>query len=315
VNEIKVWWHGIAALPATRQDHAYYALRRVWDDHTMAGNRGFYRVGSEDHVTPALFQNWALFPDTNWVAALIGDAGGEAGRVSRVRWAYACEEILDAQLRPFHGRDFVIPDIMLTYEDENGPALLVFEVKKPGTAAEPADARKLTSYVDLPSMRTIKRRFGCLLVSQQVAEKSRQACAGKWPVLTWEHLSELQLAATSEMKLPITIRDQVSYWIKHHFSRYGVFRNVAPSQFNRLHGTYESYREIDALSAPDGVRLFLKGSECSEAALTGRQPDPPLPWLADEPNSEKIRQQRRQTKEERRVCRWNFDWTPAREQY
>src|ERR1700681_2655764 len=87
-QEIQVWWHGIAALPADRQDHAYHALRRVWGDHTIAGVRSFYRVGTEDHVTSALFQNWALFPDTSWVAALVRAAGGTVGSVSRVRWAY-----------------------------------------------------------------------------------------------------------------------------------------------------------------------------------------------------------------------------------
>ena len=73
-REIQVWWHGVAALPTDREDHAYHALRRVWGDHTMASGRGFYRIGSEDHIAPALFQNWAQFPDMSWVATLV-DAG------------------------------------------------------------------------------------------------------------------------------------------------------------------------------------------------------------------------------------------------
>src|SRR4051794_23885032 len=99
-SELKVWWHGVPALPADRRDHCYYVLRRVWGDHTMAGARGFYRTGCEDHITPALFHNWALFPDTNWVTALVKAAGGTVGSVKRVRWAYECNELLDDRLQP-----------------------------------------------------------------------------------------------------------------------------------------------------------------------------------------------------------------------
>src|SRR5689334_19786389 len=91
-GEIAIWWHGIPALPADKYDQSYYALRRVWGDHTIFGARSFYRLGSEDHVTPALFQNWTLFPDLSWVAPLVRACGGQAGTVREVRWAYACEE-------------------------------------------------------------------------------------------------------------------------------------------------------------------------------------------------------------------------------
>lgn len=61
-SRIAVWWHGIASLPSDRNDQRHDALRRVWADHTMAGARGFYNPASEDHVTLALFQNWAMMP-------------------------------------------------------------------------------------------------------------------------------------------------------------------------------------------------------------------------------------------------------------
>ncbi len=313
--QINAWWHGVAALPADRTDHAYHVLRRVWGDHTMAGNRGFYRTGCEDHVTVALFQNWALFPEMNWVAPLVRAAGGQAGNVSRVRWAYACEELIDARLQPFHRRNFIIPDIMLHYEDEAGPALLVFEVKPPTKAAEAQDARKLESYIDLPSTRKIARRFGCLLVGERTAERTRQACGSNWPILTWERLKDLQLTAARNMGLPAATTDHVIRWIDRQFARYGIQPNVsgAPISFNGKYGTQASYRELDALSMPDSVRRFLKGSECIEAAWTGRQPHPPLPWLVDEPNAEDVRQNGWQTTEDRRVCRWNFDWSLSNE--
>jgi len=212
-REIDLWWHGIAALPSGRHDHAYYALRRVWGDHTMAGARGFYRIGTEDNITLALFQNWALFPDTRWVPALVQAAGGTTGRVARVRWAYACEEELDTRLQPYHKREFVVPDIVLAYEDQDGLGLLTFEVKVPGKATEQQDGRKLKTYVDLPSTRKIPRRYGCVLVSEAKAEASRQACGGEWPTLTWEQLGTLQIESALAMDIPSEIREQVADWL------------------------------------------------------------------------------------------------------
>ena len=189
-------------LPADQHDHAYHALRRVWGDHTMSSARGFYRTGTEDHITSTLFHQWALFPEPNWVAALVGTIGGEAGTVQRVRWAYECNETLDASLRPFHGRDFIIPDIILCYEDEAGPAIVACEVKKPGKAAKLSDARKLESYVNLASVRRFTRRYCCFIVSEQCAEKTRQASSKRFPVLTWERLRELQVQSALNVGLP-----------------------------------------------------------------------------------------------------------------
>ena len=319
-QEIQVWWHGVAALPADQQHHAYHTLRRVWGDHTFSASRGFYRIGSEEHITSALFQNWALFPDTSWVASLVHAAGGTVGLVTRVRWAYECNERLDARLRPFHGRDFIIPDIMLLYEDEDGPGLLAFEVKKPGKGTEATDARKLTSYIDLPSTRQIARRYGCFLVGEQMAERSRQACNGNYAVLTWERLCELQMKAAREMHLPAAIADRIARWIGHHFAHYGVRSETAsaPAPAGAAYAIEKAYRKIDALDVPDSVRRFLKGSECVEAVRNGRQPDPVFPWLADEPTAERIRERGRQkrgwqTNDDRMVCRWGFNWDQSKE--
>lgn len=319
-SEIRVWWHGLAALPSDRSDHAYYALRRVWGDHTMSGNRGFYRVGCEDHVTSALFQNWALFPDANWAAALVHAAGGTVGSIKRVRWAYECNEYLDVRLQPFHRRGFIIPDIMLVYEDEKGLGLVAFEVKKPGKATNASDARKLSSYVDLPSARHIARRYGCIVVSDHLAGRSHDACGKKWPVITWETLRDLQLAAARAMSLPIATNMQVAGWLERHFAYYGVRSESqrAPASMGMAYGTADAYRQIDAIEIPGSVRRFLKGSECVEAVRNNLQPDPPASWLTDEPTAESIRYRAErkcswQTTEDRMICRWSLDWRRSRE--
>lgn len=308
VREIEVWWHGLPALPADRQEHSYYALRRVWGDHTMAGVRGFYRLGCEDHTTASLFHTWAIFPDVAWVAKLVRAAGGVAGKVSRARWAYECNEFLDAKLRPYHKRDFIIPDIMMMFEDEYGEGLLAFEVKRPGKAADPQDARKIASYIDLPSTRKIVRRYGCILVSERMAERSRIACNSEWHVITWELVRDLQIETARNMPIAAQNRDLVAKWIARHFARYGVGVYAAPSPVDTVYGSMDGYRALDALNLSQKISCFLKGSEGLEALWAGRIPDPPLDWLSGEPAAQWIRQHQPQSNADRMVCRWHFDW-------
>ena len=138
-------------------------------------------------------------------------------------------------------------------------------------------------------------------------------------MLTWEQLRELQMKAAREMSLPPASADVVSGWIGRHFARYGIgAMDAPPKAAGAIHGTEQSYREIDALPIPESVRRFLKGSECVEAVWEGRQPDLVLPWLADEPTAEIIRERGRQkrgwqTNEDRMICRWSFGWDQARE--
>jgi hypothetical protein len=318
-GRIRTWWHGVAALPADRTDHAYHALRRVWGDHTMAGGRGFYRTRSEDHVTVALFHLWALFPDASWAPAFLEAVGAPvAGAVGRVRWAYACEEVLDARLRPHHGRDFVIADIILTYEDEAGVATVSIEAKPPGKAAEPGNARKLLTYTDLPSLRGLSRRSGCLLVGAGAVERSRAACGGTWPVLSWEELAAMQVRAVASLGLPADLSGRVAGWIARHHAACGVHpagagAAGAPAPFGAAYASADSLRRIAGLDVPDSVRRFLMSSECVEAARDGLDPDPPMPWLAVEPDEDDVRAGKRQSTADRRVVRWSFDWSPMSE--
>lgn len=312
------WWQCIPALPADRTEQAYHALRRVWGDHTIAGNRSFYRGGTEDHITPALFQSFSIFGELRWVNSLVEAIGGTVGNVTRVRWAYACEELLDAKLQPRHKRNFIIPDIVMMFEDEDGPGLVAFEVKKPGAATTAADGVKLSTYTDLPSMRSIERRYGCLLVNDQVAEKSRAATDSVWPVFSWEQLGRLQLNTVDDLVVSSTDKDRIRNWLARHLFRSGI--SVAeptdiPLPFGDELGSAPSYRRIDELELPGRVARFLKGSECVEASWAGATPDAPMTWLLEEPDVDKIGQNKFQKTEDRRVCRWTFEWTPARERY
>jgi hypothetical protein len=62
IPEATYWWQFLPALPE-RASQEYYTLRRIWADHTMnttKRGRGFYWWGTEDNMTPVLFQNWAV---------------------------------------------------------------------------------------------------------------------------------------------------------------------------------------------------------------------------------------------------------------
>ncbi len=313
---IDVWWHAIAALPPSRENHAYHALRRVWGDHTISGPRSFYKIGTEDNLTPALFQNWAVFPDSMWVAPFLSLLGCDIGHVKRVRWAYACEEELDERRRRYHGRNFVTPDIILHFEDEKGLGLVAFEVKKPGGVPDNKDVVKLESYCNLPSTRRIGRRYGCFLVSETKKDLAQKIGDSTFPVITWEEMGKKQVAAVRELALPSIICDLLQRWIIREFSRNEIWISeyeAPPDPMGSNYGLEEAYRQIDRMALPDSVRLFLKGSEAVEAVWSNLIPDPPMPWLRTEPNMTIIQAKKWQSTPARRVCRWSFDWDVSQE--
>lgn len=311
-----VWWQTIPALPTAPSSQAYFALRRVWGDHTIAGARSFYRLGSEDNLTPALFQIWAIFDCHSWLPDLVSHCGGKVlGAVTHVQWAYACEEVLDHRLRPDHGRDFVTPDIMLRWEDEAGEGILVFEVKKPGTAVEAKDYRKIATYCDLPSTRSIGRRLGCFLLGESAARRTNHVSNSEFPILTWEQLADMQLRWTEKLDVPDGIRQRARAWLVRHFDFYGVRVEAlaAPQSFGPAFGSEASHRAISKLEIPESLKLFFLGSECAEALRQGLQPVAPLRWLEKEPTVDDIRRRKFQSTDDRRINRWNRSWRAAAE--
>jgi hypothetical protein len=125
----KSWWHLVGSLPVDRNDHAYYALRRIWADHTMTDGRGFWNERSEDHLTVVLFQPLACLSDCGWLDDLLIAADRPPVSAREIQFAFAAEEILDESLRPRHGRNFVIADIMLAWRGDSS-GMIAFEVKK-----------------------------------------------------------------------------------------------------------------------------------------------------------------------------------------
>ena len=309
--DFDVWWKGIAALPLNSTTHAYFAMRRVWADQTInsaSGNRSFYRWGTEDHITVALWQNWSVFEDPNSIAVFLRAAGAEVGHIKKVQWAYACEELTGV------GRGFVTPDIMIQYEDEMGLGLVAIEVKRPGQAAVEGDGEKLHRYCNLPSTRGIQRRTGCFLVSEGSEAKTRDNTAGRSSIVTWEQLKCMQVSASLVGATDPLINDLIASWIDRAFSRYGIGEAIsAPGPRSGSYGTADSYSAIRALSASPAIEQFLLGSECVEASWSGIQPAPPVEWLANEPTAKDVCASGYQSTADRRVCRWKLNWNQFRE--
>ncbi len=304
------------ALPADRTDHAYFTLRRIWADHTMAGARGFYRLTSEDHITPRLFQNWVMAPDCNWLERTAARINAAVRDVRNVRWAYACEEFVPGTRRQFHKREFVIADIMLFFEDASGPGVIAFEVKRPGKAMQAEDGVKLGTYVEFARQSGIPRAYGCLLVSSRLVEKSVMACGSLWPALTWEELGAEQLAAAMRIKGASRSLEYTLCCLSRQYQLCGVelaSSPTAPKPLADRYGSTEDYRAIEALGLPAAAERFVKGASCVESVSQGSAPEAPLRWLTAEPTLTAVRQRKWQTTSDRRVRRWDLGWRPSQE--
>ncbi|WP_413721124.1 hypothetical protein [Silicimonas sp. MF1-12-2] len=316
--EISHWWKLLPALPCSRDTQEYHALRRVWGDHTIAAARSFYRWGTEDNVTPALFQSWCIFDDPDVFRPLLEAAGLEVAGLESARWAYACEEeVLPGQNITTAGK-FVIPDIVLHFQDEAGAGVVAFEVKKPGKTIERRDVEKLGAYVDLPSIAKFERRAGCFIVSERCRTRACALAQG-YPVITWEDLLRMQQDALDASLQNSEERSLAGAWLERNFSRCGVGYSVAPVSSGKepsIYGTADAYACISDMPVSESLKRFLKGSECVEAAYRGDRADPPLDWLQDEISVETLRLRKLQSTRDRRIRRWSPDWnlsleTPA----
>jgi hypothetical protein len=314
-HEISHWWKLIPALPSSASSQEYHALRRVWGDHTISGARSFYRWGTEDNLTPALFQTWRAFERPAVLEPLLAACGLEPSNVSRVQWAYACEEEIVSGLHTGVRGRFVIPDIVLYFEDDRGPGVLAFEVKRPGKAAEARDSEKLEAYTRLSSISKFRRVAGCFIVSEKAAAATKMIAGGR-PVVTWQELHAAQLEALETAMATGSARTLLADWISRNYGRCGVGRFEAPpsqAPGGNGYGSREAYAAICARALPPGLSRFLAGSECVECAFRGRNPLPPLDWLAGEISVSDLRARKLQKTGDRRIARWLPQWSKAME--
>ncbi len=316
--EAHQWWQVMPALPASPETQHHAALRRIWADHTIntrAKGRGYYHWGTEDHITPSLFQIWAIFDNPQALRALLTKVGARpVGELRHVQWAYACEETIARGTFPgFSGR-ILIPDIVVHYEDEAGGGLISFEVKKPGVAPNEKDATKLSTYTRLDSMREIARKHRAFLVSAESVPVAMKLDphAG---VLSWNDMQPLLLEAAC-CEFSCDVYSLVGPWIKRAFARHGIGSASAPKSASGevAYGTEAAFEAIDATGAPLAVRQFLKGSEVVEAHWRNEKHACPAAWMTNAPTREELSERKAQSSADRRLNRWSPRWRHSLEQ-
>ena len=322
----RVWWTCLPALPRSRSGQHYHALRRLWWDHTMntykelepglfrPGNRGFYTEGSEDHVTPAVFHSWALFPTSCWVPALLESVGVTAiGEVKRVRWSFAFEQI-------YEGRRFCIADIVLTWEDDGGQAVLVLEGKVRGRRLATKDIPTAAPYLRMPSIRVFSRRHYALIVDAADVPVAVAATNGAAKVTTWQQMAAIQLAACRGLPIAVRHRDDVMEALSSNHRHHGIATDAdAPSipEERPTAGTVDDYDRIRSFGLPECVEDFLVGASVVAAVRRGRMAAAPWEWMNAEPDGLAVYRQGKegrpgtQSTPDRRQVLWSFNWTDA----
>ncbi len=320
------WWTCIPALPTGRDTHAYRVLKRVWFDHTMntfrielggtlkPNGRNFYTAGKEDHITPVLFQTFTIFEDhARWVPQLLALFGLQpTGAVRGASWSYLFEEFYD-------GRKFCIADIVLSWHDDAGEAVLVLEAKAPKGSLTAKDIDGLGRYLNMLSIRKVSRRWVGFLVDESDLALVQAATRSTVPAASWQDLIRIQIEAARSLDCDRAIQDLVSALILEHAAYCGirVTKFDAGREFNPEivpgSGTTESYSRILDLKLPASIQSFLLGSEAALAARRGHKPQPPMSWLSSDPGSAQIwlngraGDPRRQSVPDRRVVLWKFN--------
>ena len=292
------WWHLSGTLPLSRDDHTYHVLRRVWADHTMTGARGFWATKSEDHLTTVLLGPFGCLSGVSWLNSILARGAFPIAQAEQIRFAFSCEELLGEELAHRHGRNFVIPDVMMNWRGREA-GLIAVEAKKPGGQMPSAqDITKLETYTRLQSARKLARRHGLFLVDDlHVASLIR----GGHFAVGWSILHAILIEALDqETGSPEEIAQVASALTKLY-----VASGVKTRRLSVPKG--RGGRMSDRM-------LSLKlGLEIREAALKGELKSPPFPWLLNEPTREEISKGGLQSTASRRVNRWSFEWTATSE--
>lgn len=317
----RYWWTCFPALPTNQESHHYHSLKRVWFDPTMnivrradgggfkSGARGSYRERSEDFLTPFLFQTWALFgEEPAWVPRFLGLFGIEpVGKVSKASWCYLFEQ-------PHSGRQICIADVVFSWRDEGGEAVLVLEAKVKGGKLSSKDVNDPDRYLRMPSIAAVERRWLAFLVDDADAEPVHHQIHGRFPVGTWQAMVRTQLDAATSLITEPEISREIAAAIVWNARSAGLdypAESAGELRFVIGAGNSSSYDRIKALSATADEIAYLLGTEVRKTCANGRMPEPPFEWLASEPDVLTAcdpQSPTRQKTVDRQVARWRVGW-------
>jgi hypothetical protein len=303
---------GATSNSATRDCPAYKRLWRQFADHTMntfaaenglfsPRNRGFYVEGREDHLVPAFFENFVLFPDFLWLEDLLSRLGiHHQGGITNARWSYSYSELLPAN----GGRPHA--DLVVMWQDDIGNGVLAIEGKKPGCGRlgfgskdDPTNGH----YLRYQKMRSINRRHQALLVDDSDLRHLSYSANSMKTVITWQDLIAIQRDEAERLLVPEEIRSLVLSRLNAHYAELGLVSALASAY--RATANVTRYAELRAMNAPGCTKNWLVGSELFFAV---RNPDCvavlPYDWLGAELTVFDYASRKLQTTRERELPIW-----------
>lgn len=306
------WWTFVPVMPADREDPAYAILKRQWADHTMnclapegegwrlKSNRGFYVEQREDHISTVLFHIWAAFPDASWVGPFLDLWDIPHGDVKGVRWSYSWEQRSEGAKRPD------ITDVVLSWEDQHGAAVVVIETKRTGGKLSEKDTNGGRRYMNMPSIRPFARKFMVFLVDQRDIAAAVALLPQGTPVCSWQSLGKLQAELAGAFGGPVGLLN--AYVAKHYADLRMPIDVDFASSLNGVEftGTAERYLAVRSLGLPSAMERFLIGSEVAFSARTGRMPEPPYSWLAEDPSFPEVVAAKAQSRQDREKPLWRL---------
>jgi len=305
------WWTFVPVIPANRDDHSYHTLKRQWFDHTMncvesvaarwklKSSRGFYVEHREDHIATVLFHIWAAFPDVAWVGRLLDLWSVQHGEVRRARWSYSWEQR--------EGTKNNITDIVLSWEDAEGEAVLVIEAKRPGGQLSDKDRNGGACYLDMASVRPFRRKQMVYLVDERDAPRIRGGLPASIPVASFQAMGQLQADLIG--RCHGDVGHLLRACVGRHYAELGMpfdahlTRKLAGIDFT---GRQRRYEAVFDLHLPDPIERFLVGAEVTFCARAGRMPAAPYPWLVDEPSLPEVCAAKVQTTYDRSKPLWRL---------
>jgi hypothetical protein len=308
------WWTAVPALPASPVDVGYRRLWRQFADHTMntwtldgagaikPGGRGFYVEGREDHLVPAFFENFSLFPDGSWLQRICSIAEiPTRGAIEQLAWSYSYEEVLPGERRPR------IADVTIMWRDELGKAVAVIEAKKPGysfSSLDEKDHPKSGYYLRYRAMSDVNRKHQLLLIDERDRRRLGSDLRDSPSVVTWQALAAIALDSALCLRIEAKTSDMVHTRLAAHFRQLGLFQDQIA---DAIADDVPDYARFRALAAGAQVLNWLVGSEMyfavrkHDAIVTA-----PYAWLEQEHSAAEWKLRKLQTTANRCLPIWQL---------
>lgn len=222
----------------------------------------------ENHLTPVLWENFAILEARDWCPALLRDSGlGDVSApVVACQWSYGWESRRPNGAGGGPGKR--ICDVVVHCRLANGrERLLVVEAKNLGCELGEKD-RDPGYYLDLPAFAEHPDRALIYLVDDTVASGvMARVVRGNHVVglLTWQRLAAIQIWAAGWLEVPSELRAFIASALWQQYVAHGIIPPVPPLPYL---ASEPSMEDVDL--APSALR-----QQQAEREAPLWRPDPP----------------------------------------